>query len=124
MQIIGYELIPHQPFVLVDNKEELDKVEQEKVCFFEHYDFCLLENASKKNLTFAVKIKSIKEAVLANGIGARFIVCSYEIASKIQEIAEYYLFDAKVAIVIDSEDEIEMAVAKKVDAVIFKGAIG
>ena len=67
----------------------------------------------------AVKTTSIKEAVYANAMGAKYILPSAEILQSVQKLAENYLFDSKVLALIENEDEIEQLALKNIDGVIF-----
>lgn len=122
MQIYGHKLIEFDFLYSVQSEEEIDEVENECVLFFE-YEPKLIEYCQEKNRKFALHVFNQTEAIIGNGAGAKLLVCPQKISHKIQDLAEYYLFDAKVGILINNEDEIEKAIEQKVDVAILPGAI-
>ncbi len=122
MQIYGHELISFDFLYSVGSEEEIDEVENDGLLFFE---YCpkLIRYAKEKNRNFALHVFNETEAIIGNLVGAKLLICPHSIACKIQELAEYYLFDSKVAILINSEDEIALAIEKKVDVAILPEAI-
>jgi len=79
----------------------------------------LKENA----ITFALKVENITEIAYANALGAAYIIVETALAKTAQKIAENYLFDAKILVVIEEESEIEELVLLGVDGVIFPEAV-
>jgi len=79
----------------------------------------LKENA----ITFALKVENITEVAYANALGAAYIIVETALAKTAQKIAENYLFDAKILVVIEEESEIEELVLLGVDGVIFPEAV-
>ena len=69
-------------------------------------------------------ISSVKEALIANANGVKFITCdNLKLAKKLQKLADDYLFDSKIALIISSDKELEKAANKRIDAVIYKNII-
>ncbi|PID47005.1 MAG: hypothetical protein CR967_05985 [Proteobacteria bacterium] len=122
MQILGHDLIAYKPLHSVSSIEEISQSPEENTLLFE-YKPELIKYAKNHNKSFALHIFNQEEAIIGNGSGAKILICPLKIAQKVQEIAEYYLFDAKVAILINSEEEISLAIAKKVDMAILPDAI-
>ncbi len=122
MLIYGHELIKSEALYSVGSKDEIDEISNDKILFFE-YNPDLMKYVIDKNRPFALHVFNETEAVIGNGVGAKMLICPHNIAQKVQELAEYYLFDAKVAILINSEDEIVKAIEKKVDVAILPEAI-
>ena len=79
----------------------------------------LKENA----ITFALKVENITEVAYANALGAAYIIVETALAKTAQKIAENYLFDAKILVVIEEESEIEELVLLGVDGVVFPEAV-
>ncbi|ARR01483.1 hypothetical protein CVIC8964_0033 [Campylobacter vicugnae] len=91
------------------------------------YEPVFLSKFDPKNLNpkcnFIV-VSNIKEALIANANGVKFIVCdTIKLAKKLQKLANNYLFDSKIALIINSDNELEKAAKKQIDAVIYLGAI-
>lgn len=101
MIIIGSDLIAYEPVFLA--KFELKNLNSK--CSF-------------------IVVSNIKEALIANARGVKFIVCdSFKLAKKLQKLADDYLFDSKIALIISSDLELEKAAKNRIDAVIYKTAI-
>ena len=75
-----------------------------------------------KNAQF-VRVKNKREAVFANANCVKFIVCdNIALARALQSVAEDYLFDSKIALLIENDAELDDAIDARIDAVIFKHA--
>lgn len=122
MVIVGHPLISFEKLYTIQEAKEAPKVPKDAICLFE-YDESLVRTCKEKEMKFALHVRSEKEAILANAFGAFIVICSHELASKVQNLAEYYLFDTKVAIVIDSIKTLDVAIEKRVDMAILKEAI-
>ena len=101
MIIIGSELISYEPVFLAK---------------FEPKSLGLKSNF--------ILVSDIKQALIANANGVKFIVCdSFKLAKKLQKLADDYLFDSKIALIINSNEELQKAAKKRIDAGIYKSAI-
>ena len=56
----------------------------------------------KNSITYAVPVKTLKDAVVANALGATYIICEEDDALMIQPIAQEYLFETRLLVVITS----------------------
>ncbi|MDR1008133.1 MAG: hypothetical protein LBL65_06175 [Campylobacteraceae bacterium] len=117
MIIIGHKLVDFKPFHVVKKAEEI--VKSPVIFEFDEENFVLFRTICKeKEITFAVKTNSVKEAVIANAAGAFYIVAETKKAAiKIQHIAEHYLFDSKVLLCC-SDDSIASAIYAGIDGVL------
>lgn len=78
------------------------------------------ENLKKEFVLVGSKI----QAVLANANNVKFVVCdNLELACELQSVANDYLFDSKIALIINDQEIFDLAIQKRIDAVIFKEAI-
>lgn len=90
---------------------------------FEEKNLDVITHAASNLIKVALHVKSITEVLYASSLGASFIVIEKELAKTAQNIAENYLFDAKILVLIEDEDEIEELALLGVDGVIFSNAI-
>lgn len=91
---------------------------------FDNIDLVEFNLENLQNKSEFIKIKSKREAILANANGIKFLVCSdFDLARKVQVIANDYLFDSKVALIINDEIDFEIAIEARIDAVIYKNSI-
>jgi NAD(P)H-dependent flavin oxidoreductase YrpB (nitropropane dioxygenase family) len=83
----------------------------------------LAQYCQENKITYAVVVNTVDDAIYANALGASYIICEEDAALMIQPIAETYLFDTKVLVLIQSEKEIAKIARGGIDGVIFAGAI-
>jgi hypothetical protein len=83
----------------------------------------VLEYCKDQDIPFALHVKNIKDACIANALKARFIIVDHELAKKVQPIATEYLFDTKILLYVEDEMQIELAADYSIDGVIFRKAI-
>ncbi|WP_198306258.1 hypothetical protein [Arcobacter vandammei] len=122
MKIIGDKIVPFEEFFKVSNIEEIKNTKPNSLIFFK-FDEELLKYAFSQNLSFFVRISSVKEAIYGNSLGAKYLVCEKDLAKKIQKIAENYMFDSKVLAIIKSSDEFENIALYEIDGVIYEEII-
>lgn len=123
MQIIGHKLIEYKNFNLIQTVENI--LNFDNLIFEYNEDF--IKNAKDNGKTFSVIARNLNEAILANALKAKFIIIeknNISIAKEVVKLAEFYLFDSKIAIIIENyEKDLLNAVNLRVDAVIYKNII-
>ena len=123
MQIIGHKLIEYKNFNLIQTVENI--LNFDNLIFEYNEDF--IKNAKDNGKTFSVIARNLNEAILANALKAKFIIIeknNISIAKEVVKLAEFYLFDSKIAIIIENyEKDLLNAINLKVDAVIYKNII-
>lgn len=122
MLLIGHELIPSEPFYRISNQEEIAKTPSQAVVLFD-FDTSLAQYCQAQKIPFALHVKHTKELILANALGASYFVVDKSIAAHAQKIAEDYLFDGKVLLLSNDENEIEFAASHAIDGILFETAI-
>ena len=74
----------------------------------------------QNGIDYASMIQNIKEALLLVNLGVKFLICEdLEMAKELQNLAENYLFDAKVLLCIKEEEEMLEIAKLGIDGVIF-----
>jgi hypothetical protein len=71
----------------------------------------------------AIYAQNVTQLLYASSFNASFIVVEKELAKTAQNVAENYLFDAKILVLIEKEDEIEELALLGVDGVVFSNTI-
>ena len=125
MIIIGHPWVESPPFRRVYTSQDIEQSNNGEVLLLQPLvdSHELAKFCAKEGLRFAVTVSSINDAILANALGAHYIVCQEHDAMVIQPIAENYLFDTKVLALINDEKEISKIARSEIDGVIFPGAI-
>ncbi len=122
MKIIGDKLIPFEEFSKVFTIEDIKNTKANSSIFFD-FNEELLSYSFKENLNFFVQVNSIKEAIYANSLNAKYIVCKKNLAKDIQKIADNYIFDSKILAIIKNSNEIEDIAILQIDGAIYKDII-
>jgi len=109
-------IIKHlKQFEKISSIDELKR--STKTPLFE-FDIETMLFCKENGLEYAVKTVSIKEAVIANELGATYAVVPKDKAAQIQNIANEYLFDTKILQKAVFDWEIEKAALLGVDGVL------
>ncbi|MEA3228061.1 MAG: hypothetical protein U9P38_03195 [Campylobacterota bacterium] len=90
---------------------------------FDENDLEIINHANLNKVSMAITISTITELIYAASLGAKYIVVPKNRADIMQKIAENYLFDAKILVLIEHEKEIEEFAIMGVDGVLFSTAI-
>ena len=125
MLIFGHRWLDSGRFVKVFSVEEIEKTAPEDILLLEplNVSIDLVHHCRRNGLTFALTISTLKEALLANALGAGYVLCQHEVGIEIQKVAEEYLFDTRVLVLIEEEREIETMARFGIDGVVFARAI-
>lgn len=119
MLILGDKLVPFEDMIFINSIEDIKSTKPNSTLIF-NYDETLLKYVSKNSLSCAVIVTSIKEAIYANSLNAKYIISKKNLAKKIQKIADNYMFDSKNLAIIKSNDEFERIVKNEIDGVIYE----
>ena len=125
MEIIGHPWIESKRFVKVFSLEEISRTQAGDVILLEPFNVSIemARYCREHQLPYAVTVTSIREAIFANALEAAFIIAEHEQAIAIQKIADEYLFDTKVLVLIEEEKRIDTMARFGIDGVIFPAAI-
>ncbi|HIP44195.1 MAG TPA: hypothetical protein EYG93_02520 [Sulfurospirillum arcachonense] len=124
MLIIGHPLIPFKPLYKVTKIEDIKKTKPNCTILIDFDDKELVQYSKAQDISLALHVKSIKDACLANALGAKFVVVDDDLLAKqVQDLATEYLFDTKILLQIEDENAIEKAAKNFIDGVVFKKGI-
>ncbi|AXH15019.1 hypothetical protein [Malaciobacter mytili] len=122
MILLGDKNIPYEVITKITKIDEIVNTKANSTLLFE-YNQEFLDYCCKNSLKYAVIIKNLKEAIYANALEAKYIICNKEFAKTIQEIADNYMFDSKILAIIQSNEEFEEVVKNQIDGIIYKEII-
>ncbi len=125
MILIGHPWIESPEFCRVYSKEDIEKSRPDQIVLLEPLvdSHVLAQHCHNNEIAYAVVVNSLDDAIYANALGALYMICDEDTALVIQPIAENYLFDTKVLVLIHTEKEIAKIARGGIDGVIFAGAI-
>jgi len=125
MIILGHRFIASENFYHVPNIEAIENTPPASTLFLQFSEDILdvISYSRENQIAFVLDVESISELLYASSLGASYIVVPKALAKTAQNIAENYLFDAKILVVIEEESEIEELALLGIDGVIFSNAI-
>ncbi|HIQ27027.1 MAG TPA: hypothetical protein EYH42_00830 [Sulfurovum sp.] len=125
MIIVGHPWIESKRFCKIFAQEDIQKTQAEQIVLLEPIvdSHDLAQYCKENHIPFAVTVNSLKEAIFANALGAVYMVCEEDDALIIHPIAQEYLFDTRVLVLIHDEKEIAKIARSGIDGVIFTAAI-
>jgi len=125
MIIIGHPWVESAKFCKIFSIEDIKKSKSNDVVLLEPIvdSHALAKHCQENDIPFAVTVNSLKEAIFSNALGAKYIVCEEDDALIIHPIAQEYLFDTRVLVLIHDEKEIAKIARSGIDGVIFPEAI-
>lgn len=122
MLILGHDIIPSEKIETISFVEQIQKTPPNSTVFFQ-YNIDLMKYCFDNNLPYGVYVNSIKQAIFANSLGAKYIIVMSSHAKEIQDIANEYMFDSKILQVIYHESHIEDVAKHGVDGVVFENIL-
>lgn len=119
MILLGDSLIPYEDLCFIDSIWDIENSPPNSTLIY-NYDQNLLTYCNKHQLNNGIVVKSIKEAIYANALGVKYIICEKKLAKNLQKIADNYMFDGKILAIIEQDKEIEDVAQAEIDGLIYK----
>jgi len=125
MIVIGHSWIKSQKLRKVFSIEDIKNAPAEDVVLLEPLvdSHTFAQYCQENSIAYAVVTNTLDDAVFANALGAKYMICEEDIALMIQPIAQEYLFDARILVLIHNEKEIAKIARGGIDGVVFSEAI-
>jgi hypothetical protein len=125
MIFFGHRFIESESFYHIPNIEAIQNTPPSSTLYieFSETNLDIINHAFLNSMPTAIEIKNITELLYASSFGAAYIVVEKVLAKTAQDIAQNYLFDAKILVMVENEDEIEEFALLGVDGIIFSNAI-
>lgn len=122
MIIIGDKLIPFEELFKINSTNDIKNTKANSTVLFTYCDE-ISKYCFENEISFAVVVNSIKEAVYSSNLNAKYIIANKELSKELQKIADNYMYDAKILAIIESSDEFEEIAKAQIDGVIYKNLI-
>ncbi|MEY3090507.1 MAG: hypothetical protein RL113_823 [Pseudomonadota bacterium] len=125
MIIIGHPWVESSRFVQVDSIDKIRHTQPNEIVFLVSIKASheIAMHCQKNDVAYAVQAEEINDALFANALGAKYIVCKQDQAKQIQIIANEYLFDSRILTLIETEDQLQKIAKEGIDGVLFQDAI-
>ena len=116
MLILGSKYIDSPKFVKVSTVEDIDKTTPNDILLIEFKpSFELAKYCKENSLAYAIEAKSALDAIYASNLEASFVIADIELAQTLQKLADNYLWDMKILVKINSEEDIEKVALLGID---------
>lgn len=125
MIIFGHRFIESDSFYSVIDIDAIRCTPPSSTLYikFDETHLDIINHAKLNHIATTIVVSTKLELIYASALGAKYIVVPNSHAKDFQKIAEHYLFDAKILVLIDKEKEIEEFAALGIDGVLFANAI-
>lgn len=125
MIFFGHRFIESKSFYHISSIEAIQNTPPSSTLFieFSETNLDIINHAFLNSMPTAIEVKNITELLYASSFGASYIVVEKIFAKTAQNVAENYLFDAKILVMVENENEIEELALLGIDGVIFSNAI-
>jgi hypothetical protein len=125
MLVYGHRFIPSKSFYHVLDIQSILNTPPSSIIYveFSEDNLDIINHTRLNHIDTAIYAKDITQIIYASSFGAMFIVVHADLAKNAQKIANDYLFDAKILVMIDDESQIQEFALLGVDGVIFPSSI-
>ena len=125
MIVIGHPWIKSQKLRKVFSIEDIKHANANEIVLLEPLvdSHSYAQYCQENGIAYAVVTNTLDDAIFANALGAKYMICEEDIALMIQQIVQEYLFDARILVLIHHEKEIAKIARGGIDGVIFSEAI-
>jgi len=125
MLIYGHRFIESENFYHISSIDCIQNTPPSSTLFIEYSEnnLDIIKHLDVNSMNFALEVKDITQVVYANSLNASYILVDKDLAKTAQDLAQNYLFDAKILVNVDKESDIEDLALLGIDGVIFSNAI-
>jgi hypothetical protein len=125
MIIIGHPWVESSHFVKVNQIEEIRHTKPNEVLVLSSLSasHAIASHCQTNGIPYAILAANLLDALFANSLGAKYIICERTLATQVQTAANVYLFDSRILTLIQTQEEIEAVAKEGIDGVIFSHAL-
>ncbi len=119
MEIFGHDFIENRVFCTINSTEEIKNTTPNSILLMD-FNKEIITYAKEQDLPFGVRVNSIKELVLSSASKASYLLVNHKFSQTAQKIANEYMYDAKILLVSDDEEDIEFCAKNGIDGILFE----
>ena len=125
MLFFGHRFIESENFYHIQSIDAIQNTPPSSTILvdFDEENLDIINHIRVNSILLAIQVQDITQIVYASSFDSKYIILSKELAKTAQNLADNYLFDAKILVHIENENEIEELALLGVDGVIFSNAI-
>ena len=120
MLIFGHKDIESKKLYSIFSISDIETTPPNSIILIDSLDIDILKFSMKNSVSVAIEVKTVREAILAENFDVKYIISDIELASKIQKIADNYLYDSKILAWIENDSELEKIAEFQIDGAIFR----
>jgi len=118
MEIFGHDFIENRQFYFISKIEDIKKTSPNSVILCD-FNKEIITYCKNQDILFGVKVRNIKELILSSASNASYLLTNREFAKEAQNIANEYMFDAKILLISKDENDIEFCAKNGIDGILF-----
>jgi len=125
MLIFGHPFITSNSFYHISEITDIQRTPSNSTLFveFNKSNLDVINHMQDHGLSYALEVKDLEGLVFAHLLQAKYIVVSEALAKSAQNVAENYLFDAKILSRVTPEQSLDTFIVEGIDGVIYPSAI-
>ena len=125
MLLLGHRFIPSENLYHIADIEAVPKTPPGSTIYleFDENNLDIIDYLRANAIDFALGVETLRDVIYANALGAKYIVTEDSLCKEAQEVANEYLFDAKIVVRIIDDDRIERFAKEGIDGIIYPEAI-
>jgi len=125
MLLFGHKFVKSESFYHITAIDAITNTPPSSILYlsFSEKNLDIINHIQKNGIKFALSVANTTELIFASNLNATFIIVPKELAKEAQNLAETYLFDSKILVKIEADDEIESLAHQGIDGVLFPNAI-
>ena len=125
MIIVGHPWVESQTFRSISSLSDIKETKTNDIVVLSSLEntHAMAGYCQKNHVAYAIRSSSLKDALFANVLGAKYLICEPQHAKEIQTVAQEYLFDTRILAEIENEEEMTALAKAGIDGVIFTEVI-
>lgn len=122
MILIGDENIEYETIEKIQSTSDIVSTSSNSTVLYD-FDFDILKYTQANSIDSAVVTKSLQEVIYASSFDVKYIIVKKGIAKAAQNIANNYMLDSKILVIIETNEEIVENAINEIDGVIYNKVI-
>ncbi len=124
MLLLGHRFISGENLYHISDIDALKKTPPNSTVYleFDENNLDIIEYLRTNAVNFALGVQNLREVIYANLLDAKYIVTDENLCKEAQDLAQEYLFDAKVLVRISSDEEIVRFAKRGIDGAVYPEA--
>jgi len=125
MLFFGHRFIESEHFYHISSIDSINNTPPSSTIYIEFNEdnLDIIKYAIDNGVKIALHVENVTQIVYGSALGVDYLLVAKELSKTAQNLADMYLFDAKILVNIEDEKEIEELALLGVDGVVCSNAI-